>query len=50
MDQENSVKLKKGFTKAEKNNMLTSAETLYGLQVTCKYLPSLLVYIFVLPL
>ena len=49
-DWENSVKLRKGFTKAEKNNMLISAETLYGLQVTCKYLPSLLVYIFFLPL
>ena len=35
-DWENSVKLREGFTKAERNKMLISAETLYGLQVTCK--------------
>ena len=40
------MKLRKGFTKTEKNKMLISAETLYGLQVICKYLPSLLAYIF----
>eukprot|EP00731_Ephydatia_muelleri_P032133 Em0023g640a len=48
-DWENSVKLRKGFTKAEKNNMLISAETLYGLQVTCMSFVELVRYLFTVP-
>ena len=29
-----------GFSTAEKNNMLISAETLYGLRMTCKLMHS----------